>query len=260
MYKKIGYRFFIFIFLSSGYGFSQSNTIFKGKVIDFLISQPLENTYIHNLSTGATVFTNDKGEFTIGIKEYDTLAITRVGYNPEFIILNDSLIHSKERVYIRLFMRSILLKEIKVYAIKPYPLFKKEMAKKHDSTIIENLNLSQEEKERIANENTENGNILSGTPLAHPFTFLYEQYSRKAKMQREYADLMEHQNELTELAQKYNPEIVQRITHLTGTELEEFMVYCSFTYYMLIVSTKEEIESMIFNKYQQYLKENASKG
>jgi len=260
MHKKIFLCFVVCVTIAVSNLYSQSNQILKGKVIDFLISQPLENTYIHNLSTGATVFTNENGDFTIGIREYDTIAITRVGYNPEFIILNDSLLEKKDRLYIRLLMKSILLKEIKIYAIKPYPLFKKEMARKNDSTFIDDVNLSKEEKERIANENNTGGNLLAGTPLAHPFTFLYEQYSRKAKMQREYADLMDHQDEVSELAQKYNPEIVQRITHLEGNKLEEFMVYCSFTYYTLIVSSKQEIEAMIFNKYQQYLKENAEKG
>ncbi|HON20716.1 MAG TPA: hypothetical protein PLW70_05210 [Bacteroidales bacterium] len=237
--------------------YAQSKAIFKGKIIDFLISQPLENTYIHNLTTGATVFSNDKGDFSIGVRAYDTIAITRVGYNPEFIVLNDSLLRLKERVYIRLLMKSIMLREVKIYAIKPYPLFKKEMARKQDSTIIDDMNLSKEEKAGIVNSQNTGGNIVANTPLAHPFTFLYEQYSRKAKMQRQYNELMQHQEEIIELAQKYNPEIVQQITGLTGNELEEFMVYCSFTYYTLIVSQKWEIEAMIRNKYQQYKRENA---
>lgn len=68
---------------------------------------------------------------------------------------------------------------------------------------------------------------------------------------------MEHQDEVSVLAQKYNPEIVKQITHLEGNELEEFMVYCSFSYYTLIVSTKQEIEAMIFKKFQLYKQENA---
>lgn len=100
---------------------------------------------------------------------------------------------------------------------------------------------------------------MAGTPLAHPFTFLYDQYSRKAKLNRQYANLLEHEDELTELTQKYNPEIVEKITKLKGNQLEEFMVYCSFTYYTLIVSSKQDIEAMIFSKYQQYLKENEGK-
>ncbi|NLJ82670.1 MAG: hypothetical protein GX330_06040 [Bacteroidales bacterium] len=253
MQKKIFLLFFLILLYSHVH--SQSKSVLKGKVIDFFISQPLENTYIHNLSTGATVFTNHKGDFSIGVRDYDTIAITRVGYNPEYVILNDSILQKKERIYVRLLMKSILLREVKIYAIKPYPLFKKEMTRKHDSTLIDDLNLSKEEKERIASESQEGGNLLAGTPLAHPFTFLYEQYSRKAKMQRMYADLVEHQDEIYELAQKYNPEIVQGITRLEGEELEEFMVYCSFTYYTLIVSSKQEIESLILYKYRQYIKE-----
>lgn len=257
MRKNIVFLFFLILLHS--YTYSQSKSVLKGRVIDFFISQPLENTYIHNLSTGATVFTNNKGDFSIGVRDYDTIVITRVGYNPEYLILNDSILQQKERIYVRLLMKSILLKEVKIYAIKPYPLFKKEMTRKQDSTLIDDLNLSEEEKKRIANESQEGGSLLSGTPLAHPFTFLYEQYSRKAKMQRMYAELVEHQDEIYELTQKYNPEIVQGITRLAGAELEEFMVYCAFTYYTLIVSSKQEIETLILYKYRQYLKEESGK-
>jgi hypothetical protein len=254
-HKKL---FLCFIFLlCQQLIFGQSKQIFKGRIIDFLISQPLEDSYIHNLSTGATVFSNEKGDISIGVKGCDTLAITRVGYNPEFIILNDSLLQIKDRVYIRLLMKAILLREIKIYAVKPYPVFVKDLSKKEEHILdIEGIHLSKEEKEQMEKQSSSGGNILAATPLAHPFTFFYEQYSRKARLKREYADLIQHNDELSVLQQKYNPDIVKQITKLEGNELEDFMVYCSFSYYTLVVSSKQEIEAMIFNKFQLYKKEN----
>ena len=168
-YYKFIYFLYFFLLFSGGSVFSQSKGIFKGKIIDFLISMPLEDTYIHNLSTGATVFTNEKGDFSIGVKGHDTIAITRVGYNPEFLILNDSLLNVKERVYVRLLMKSIMLREVKIYALKPYPLFIKDIAKKDENIKeIKDVNLDKDEKERIANESNTGGNILAATPLAHP--------------------------------------------------------------------------------------------
>jgi hypothetical protein len=37
------------------------------------------------------------------------------------------------------------------------------------------------------------------------------------------------------------------------------MVYCSFTYYTLVVSTDQEIENMILAKHFQYKKEHGDK-
>jgi hypothetical protein len=117
-------------------------------------------------------------------------------------------------------MKSIMLREVKIYALKPYPLFIKDIAKKDENILeIKDVTLDEDEKKRIANENTTSGNVLAGTPLAHPFTFLYDQYSRKAKLNRQYANLLEHEDELTELTQKYNPEIVEKITKLKGNQL-----------------------------------------
>lgn len=168
--RKIRFLFYLIV-LFFNQSFGQSKDVFKGRIIDFLISQPLEDCYIHNLNTGATVFSNEKGDFSIGVKGYDTIAITRVGYNPEFLILNDSLLRVNDRVYIRLLMKAILLREVKIYAVKPYPVFVKDLTKKEDNILdVEGISLSEEEKEKLTQQST-SGNILALTPLAHPLHF-----------------------------------------------------------------------------------------
>jgi len=244
----------ILLFLSVVNAFSQERIIFRGKIIDFLTYQPLENTCIHNLSSGLMTFSNSSGDFSMLVSSHDTLAISRVGYEMELFALTDSLKEAKGRTTVKLIMKSIMLRNVTVYAAKPYPLFIKDLVKTTPQKKIDVPGMEIPTEER-ANYNRDNGNLLRGTPFASPISYLYDRFSRKAKIDRMYANLVSNQEEVMRLAQKYNPEIVQRITKLEGEKLEEFMLYCSFTYYTLATSSDLEIEQMIAQKYLQYRRE-----
>lgn len=147
-----------------------------------------------------------------------------------------------------------MLKNFTVYAMKPYPLFVKDLAKKTPKEKVEiDVNLSEEEKAQYSKK-SESGNLLANTPLASPITFLYEKFSRKAKLDKTYQEMVKNQDEVIRLSQKYNRDIVQRITNLQGTELDEFMLYCAFSYYTLAISSEVEIEKMISKKFIEYKK------
>jgi hypothetical protein len=229
--------------------------MFRGKVVDFITYQPIENACIHNLSSGLMVFSNASGDFSMLIALRDTLAVSRVGYDMEMFSVTDSLRNIKERITIKLLMRSLVLRNVTVYAMKPYPLFINDLIKAtpHEKIEIPGIEISPLEK---ASYDINAGNLLRGTPLASPITFLYEKFSRKAKIDRMYANLVANQEEVMRLSVKYNPDVVHKITKLEGEQLEDFMLYCSFTYYTLIISSDVEIERMIANKYLQYKKEN----
>lgn len=253
--RKFLFLTVILLFLSVVNTFGQERFMFRGKVIDFVTYQPLENTCIHNLSSGLMVFSSNLGDFSILVALDDTLAISRVGYDMAMFAMTDSLKNLNGRATLKLFMKSIMLRNVTIYAMKPYPMFIKDLSKTtpQEKINIPGVEISQEER---AHYNVDNGNLLKGTPLAHPITYLYERFSRKARMDRMYADLVANQDEVLRLTKKYNAEIVQRITKLEGEKLEDFMLYCAFTYYTLVTSTDLEIEKMIASKYNQYKREN----
>ena len=230
-------------------------TVFKGKVVDFVTYQPLPNTCIHNISSGLMTFSSASGDFSMQITGHDTIAISRVGYEMDIFFVNDSLLDATQRVTFRMIQRAIMLREVTIYAMKPYPLFVQDLTKKtpHEKIEISGMVISPHER---AGYNRDNGSLLKGTPLASPITFLYDKFSHKGKMSRMYANLMEHEEEIIRLEQKYNTDIVRRITKLQGEQLEDFMLYCSFTYYILVTSTDLQIEKMITDKFTQYKREN----
>ena len=252
---NVRFIFFSFFLVATCSVFGQERTLLKGRVVDFVTYQAVAHTCIHNISTGLMTFSNASGDFSMIVKNNDTLAISRVGYSMDIYIIDDSIQSLKQRITFRMITRSIMLREVTIHAMKPYPLFVQDLVKTTPQQKIEipNMEISPEER---ANYDINKGNLLQGTPLASPITYLYEKFSHKAKMGRMYASLIENQEEVIRLTQKYNPNIVQRITRLEGEQLEDFMLYCSFTYYTLVISTDMQIEKMIIDKYLQYKREN----
>lgn len=232
---------------------AQQRYVLKGKVVDYITVQPLENACVHNMSTGLMVFSDGGGNYALMVSEHDTIAISRVGFNMEVLVVNDSIIDARGNYFIRLLMKSIMLKNFTVYAMKPYPLFVKDLAKKsaREKVDVQGITLTDEEKANAV-PRSEQGNLLANTPLAHPISFLYEKFSRKARLNRTYKELVANEDEVMRMAEKYNPEVVKRITHLQGTEVDEFMLFCGFSYYTLAMATEVEIEQMIAKKYIEY--------
>jgi hypothetical protein len=224
--------------------------------MDLATSLPLENACIHDISSGAMVFSDKNGDFIMLASTTDTLVVSRMSYAMETLILSENLLASKDKISIWLVVRAFTLPSITIYPMKPYPLFIKDITKEIPTKKIDIPGIEIPPEEKASYSYSENGNLLAGTPLASPITALYEQFSRRARMDRQYAELVQNQSEVYRLPKKYNSEIVQRLTKLEGEQLEEFMVYCSFTYYTLITSTDQEIEQMIVAKYIQYKREN----
>jgi len=91
-----------------------------------------------------------------------------------------------------------------------------------------------------------------GEAIMHPITFLYETFARKPKMERLYRYLVDNQEEVYNLSQKYNQEIVASLTGLGGEELLNFMTFCKFSYYDLVKWDPEFIILQIKKRYDDY--------
>ena len=246
-------RCYLFLLLLCGCGLlsAQKRTVFRGDIFDLQSDLPLENVCVHNISTGMATFTNHNGHFAISIKGYDTLIFTHVGYGLEHLIVSDSMTDKNNRCRILMSMKSIMLKEFTFYALKPYPLFLEDVAK--EAVAMEKpISLSETEKADAT------AKLNPAMIVSHPVTFLYEKFSRTAKMNRLYAYLSNHEEEVARLSDKFSVELVSELTGFSGEELEDFLNYCSFSYYKLIESDAAVIRELILQKKQAYLKTSSN--
>lgn len=235
--------------------FSQDRNIVRGRITSSNTSRPLENACIHNISTGMMTFSNRNGDFVTLVKLSDTVTFSHVSYDMRIIVMDKSVFSTDEKLAISLVQRAFLLRSVTIYAMKPYPMFVKDIAKAIPSKKIDVSGIELSTMEKASLTSSKEGNLLRNTPAGSPITYLYNTFSRKAQQDRKYAELVQYEDEVIRVTKKYNPEIVHRLTKLEGKQLDEFMAYCAFTYYTLVVSTDKEIEQMIVAKYIEYKRE-----
>lgn len=249
--KKI--IFVIILLLATILGYSQQKQ-YIGKVYDGITYQPLSGASVYNMNTQKFAFTDKNGSFSIKLSLNDTLVISKSVYRQLVVVANSQIFYSMEDFF--LYYKATMLKEVRIIAINPsYEGFKKDIVTLELPDYYkraEDVKLSEFQKANAVYK--PDGNILSlgGKVTTSPISFLYEKYSKKAKMDRLYNEMVSYQEEIDRIQDKYNRDIVSELTGLKGNELMEFMMYCHFGYYDLVRMTDEEIRSKIKAKFFDY--------
>ncbi len=228
---------------------------FKGNVYDGINFTPIEGANIYNYNTKEFVFSDEKGNFIIPAHENDTIIFTKSVYRQQLIVLSEEELAKNINEFF-LYHKAIMLEEVTVYAFSSdYNTFLREVAEmKLDDAYrkIAGIEMTDEEKANIENANNKQGNLLTYTPLASPFTFFYEKFNKKYLRDKLAQSLFENEEEIAMLPLKYNRDLVTELTGLKGEDLLDFMVYCAFSYYDLIQWSPEVIEGNILQKFTDY--------
>ncbi len=248
--KKLIAFTFVFAFFAS---FSAAQTLFSAKIYDGINFLPVNGANVYNLSSGKFSFSDKNGYFSIFASVSDTIVISKSIYRQNVVVLTEDILKKSNEVFF-LYCRPVVLKEISVYGLNPnYEVFKRDVVTMNMPDYYDNL-VSKPTKMDIQNAEYKNTapNILRNTKIAHPITALYEAFSPKAKMKRLYNEMLQYEQELDNVQSKFNRELVSNLTGLKDDELLEFMVYCHFSYYDLIRSSREDIIKKIKSKFLEY--------
>jgi hypothetical protein len=234
-------------------GWSQQKQ-YSSRVFDGITYQPLAGASVYNMNTQKFAFTDKDGRFTMRVSLHDTLVISKSIYRQLVVEVNKTIFYGAEDFF--LYYKATMLKEVRIIAINPsYEGFKKDIV---GLTLpeyykrMEELKLSEEQVANATYKPTGNLLSLGGTMTMSPISFLYDKYSRKSKMNRLAQEMMASEEEVDRMQNKYNREIVSRLTGLEGEELLNFMMYCHFSYYDIVRMSDEEIRSKIKTKYYDY--------
>jgi hypothetical protein len=243
--------------------FSQRNS-YKSRVYDGINFISIEGVNIYNITSEKFTFSDERGNFIIDVKINDTLIFSKSVYRQMMVVMTREQLAKNGEDYF-LYYKAIMLKEVSVLGLNPtYEGFKRDIAAIKIDNNFANVNLSPDEKKMIS-EAAKGPNILRGA-AASPITYLYNRFSKKAKMDRLYREMLTYEDELDNVPQKYNRKIVSDITGIKDEgELMEFMIFCRFSYYDIIRWTALEIAGAIrfkFNEYQYYkaVEENEKAG
>ena len=225
-------------------------TEYKSRVYDGINFSQIQGANIYNFNTKKYAFSDKNGDFTILAQKDDTLIISKSTYRQSiYVISKEEIVYQKKDYY--LYYKAILLKAVIVRGLNPsYEGFKKELA---EIKVPEKMDTKLSDWERANLEYNEQGaNVLKKTSLSSPITLLYNMFSKKIKSKALYYELLQNEDEIDKLPDKYNREIVSEITGLSGEDVLNFMVFCRFSYYDLIRWSPYQITKQIESKYYDY--------
>jgi hypothetical protein len=252
--KKMSFFFLLFPFFLYG----QERISLVGNIFDGVTFFPIEGANIYNFSSKKYSFSNKEGIFEIFVFKGDTLIFSKPVYKQEFLVITQEMIQNNQ-CNISLFYKAIVLKEVNVFTLPPtYEAFKKEFVNTNLSDFLKKFKgTSISEQERIT-YNSRSGGLLDlipgkvGQAVTSPITFFYDTFSKKAKMNRLYKEMVEKQEEVDNLPLKYNRELVTSLTGLEGEDLLDFMTFCKFSYYDLVRWAPEYIVVQIRSRFGDY--------
>ncbi|MEG2071107.1 MAG: hypothetical protein RR034_07020 [Bacteroidales bacterium] len=248
-------KIILIILLFSAFITSFSQRInYHSRVYDGISFVPISGANIFNASTNQYVFSDENGNFNILVSVKDTLIISKSIYRQLLVVITEDLLKRQNEDFF-LYYKAILLKEVNVIALNPnYEGFKRDISKIKLPDIYNKIaGTEMSEWDQLNAEFGNKGpNVFRNTPLASPITFLYEKFSKKAKMKQLYNEMVKYEAEIDKVPAKYNRELVSEITGLKGDELMKFMVFCRFSYYDLIRWTPEEVIGAVKYRFSEY--------
>jgi len=235
-------------------GQTKSNTQkikISGIIYDDKSSERVPFVHIIDITRNSGTSADENGNFSITTIRGDTLKFTAVGYNDFIFILNDSIKDNSYHV-IQLAPKAYLLESMDFYASDPMKgFYLKDIPR---DTI------------RIGGNRGSPGgaywNVLpnGGTGYITAFANLF---NKRAKEEKKLREILEEERQLKlaeeeetikqkSAEEKYNRELVNRITDLEGIALDEFIQEFKPSRGFILRATEYEIALQIVESFREY--------
>lgn len=183
---------------------SRSQSVIKGLVTEPDSVTPMPFVYVINSVTGQGQMSDGNGKFSIQANDKDSIIFSFVGYM---------------RLKIPAAKLNKGFKECKVVMI--------ETAYKLNQVVVSDFKLKPYEKDYMKR-------VIQGSKttvvnaMSSPITALYMQFSQKGKEQRKLAKIFEDIFIQEEVAKKFNPETLRKLTGDDAIDFEKFRKYCYY--------------------------------
>lgn len=227
------YHIFI-ISLSLHFSFSvygQENV--EGMVLDFDSKQRVGRTLIINKTTGANIYNNSKGEFSLAIKPRDVIIAQKDNY------ISDTLIYEGAKVLIISLKRATIM-------IDPVTI----IGRKSPEEILAKRREDYNKAYRLADPGDYVSVGQNGAGLS--IGAVYNYFSKEGRNARRLTKYFQSEYEDNVVDVTFNRELVRGVVALEGEALENFMIRYRPTYAFVSRATRYELISYIKSKYEYF--------
>lgn len=201
--KKNAHIFFLFFcsLVFQSYG----QTFIKGVVTEPDSLTPMPFVYVINATTGQGQMSDGNGRFSVVADDKDSIIFSFVGY----VRLKIPALKLITAVY----------KECKVVMV--------ETEYKLNQVVVSDFKIKPYERDymkRVIN----NSKTTVVNAMQSPITAMYMQFSKKGREQRKLARIFEEIFIREEVAKKFNPETLRKLTGDDTIDFEKFRKYCYY--------------------------------
>ncbi|MBL7112320.1 MAG: hypothetical protein ISS19_10315 [Bacteroidales bacterium] len=224
---------------------------FTARIIDRGINEPVQFAHIINQTRGYASISDTMGYFRIGAARNDLLKLTAIGYYDCPFHLNDSILSNPGVITINMIQRAYPIQAVNVNQLGTYTQFKHKF-----------LNLDIPEPKIKANPSVikdiemgaDSVYVTENISLGSPITAIYMALSKEGKSLRKYAKIKEEEQFQEKVADKYNREILEEVTGMTGPELHDFLQFCDLDKNFILGATAYEILEALYKCLEEYKK------
>ena len=221
----------IFLLATTNHICNAQEYLFRARIISAdSIGTDIRNCHIINKTKNLGTVSDQYGNFRITADINDSILFSAIGYEKLEIALSET-IYNNSRI-IRLNPVAYELEEV---TVKPFQ--------------IELPMISKYEIYTPPLPNQGGINIPTGVS---PISFFYNRFSKEAKQKKYYKSVTEETADFIIIGEKFNGNIVSRLTGLKDDEMIAFISYCAFTTEFLRYMSPETIKREILRKYRKY--------
>lgn len=208
-----------------------------GLVFDKTTKERIALVNIRNLRNGQSVYNNLKAEFKILAQPGDELVFSKLNY------FNDTLkVQKAGDIAAYLKASSIMLKEVNVRDTLLSAQKRYEKTKRDYNKVYGVLN----QRDLLS--------VIPGAGAGISIDAIWNMLSRSGRNAAHLREIIEQDNKLNVIDQRFNKTFVQKITGLQEPQLTSFMYRYRPSYYMVSTATDYEFASYIKANLKRYLR------
>ena len=205
--------------------------ILKGVVIDSKTHQPIFPVTVVNLTTQASTYTSEQGNFSIKAEAGDKVAFSYIGYKASQYQMPISV--GEYRCTINLERTSYMLNE--VILTPDYTPYQHDSIRRVKTYAVA---LSRQHS----------------SPLTSPFSFVAEKFNKRSKQIFKFQKNFNKWETERFIDSRYTPELVQEMTQLSADSIGYFMNAYPMPYDYARAATDLELKMWIRDSYRKWKK------
>ncbi len=234
----------LFAVKAKGQTYRDSSLYLYGRVLKENSFKPISYAHIINLRNGMGTYADSTGYFSIRNQPGDSLWISALGYITKIHTLPDTIGEHADWIYLA--PRVYNINEVSITYLGTYQEFKYKVA---------NLELEKEPEIYplfLAGVKNNYKGIKPEPSIFTPVSLLYSLFSKEGKELRKYKNETKDYEKRLTLWERYNPDVVRKLTGLKGDSLDVFMQTHSFPDSVILNSTDYELYDIIKKRYEMF--------